>query len=95
MDFKTVYNRDFTIISILDKGVEIGSIELIQMSDAVFVENVFLVVEHRNKGHLREIIEYLSDQTIKCLPLPEHIPKFEHLGFKPYKHEGEDIYYIK
>lgn len=95
MEFKKVYERDFTIISIIDKNEEIGSIELIQESNAIFVENVFLSIGHRNRGHLREIIDYLSTTTIRCLPLAEHRAKFEHLGFKPYKQEGEDIYYIK
>lgn len=91
-----MYNRGFTIIKIQENGKECGAIEITKMDKDIFIENIFLQVENRNRGYLRQIINHLSAYgRLRCLPLPEHRCKFEHLGFKPYKQEGEDIYYMK
>lgn len=82
--------NDVTIYDVIENDQEIGSIEFIEKER--FLENVFLIPECRGKGYLRQIIDYFGKPLI-ALPLPQHIKKFEHLGFKIHAQIGEDIYY--
>ena len=68
---------------------QIGSIEY----SNGFIDNIYLDPKYRGKGYLRKIIEYFP-KPIELLPLPKHVEKFKHLGFKKHKQIGEDIYYI-
>lgn len=88
-DFKT-----FKIIDLLDPE-PIGSVEIIEEIGYNFIENIFLEKMYRNRGYLRKIIDYLkTSKPLVCLPLPEHLNKFKHLGFQEYERTGEDVYYI-
>ena len=79
------------IYKIYNKGTQIGSVEF--NADERYIENIYLDVQERGKGHLREIIEYFGKPLI-VLPLVQHIDKFRHLGFKLYETRGADNYYI-
>lgn len=68
---------------------QIGSVEYYNG----FIENIYLDPSYRGKGYLRKIIEYFP-KPIELLPLPEHVEKFKHLGFKKHKQIREDVYYI-
>ena len=70
---------------------QIGSVEF--ELETRYIQNIFLNKLYRNKGYLRKIIEYFGKPLI-ILPLKQHIQKFLHLGFIPYKTIGEDNYYI-
>lgn len=70
---------------------QIGSVEFDE--ERRYIENIYLTPEKRGRGHLREIIDYFGKPLI-VLPLPQHIDKFKHLGFKPYETIGSDNYYI-
>lgn len=73
------------------EGIQIGSVEFNQ--EDRYIENIFLNQNYRGKGYLRKIINYFGKPLI-ILPLPQHIDKFKHLGFKYYKTIGLDNYYI-
>lgn len=93
MDVKVITEPNFTILRFEEKD-EIGSVEVIKNTCYNFIENIYIKENYRHKGYFRKIIEYLKQRgTLRCLPLPEHRDKFEHLGFKIYAQEGEDIYY--
>ena len=79
------------IYKIYNKGTQIGSVEF--NADERYIENIYLDVQERGKGHLREIVEYFGKPLI-VLPLVQHIDKFRHLGFKLYETRGADSYYI-
>lgn len=87
-----------TLLKIYEKENEnesIGSVEIVPEMGYNFIENVFLNQNHRSKGYLRKIVDYLkSSGPLVCLPLPEHVEKFKHLGFKYHKSCGDDNYYI-
>lgn len=70
---------------------QIGSVEF--EPEERYIQNIFLNKVYRGKGYLRKIIEYFGKPLI-ILPLEQHIQKFLHLGFIPYKTIGEDNYYI-
>ena len=82
--------NEVTIYDVLEGNESIGSIEFIEKER--FLENVYLIPECRGKGYLRKIIDYFGKPLI-ALPLPQHIQKFEHLGFSFFKQIGEDKYY--
>lgn len=82
------FEKHDNIIRIYEEE-QIGSVEMIDN----YIENIFLSEKYRGQGYLRKIIEYLG-KPLTCLPLPQHIEKFKHLGFRPYKIDGDDIYYI-
>lgn len=78
-------------------------------SHYIYIENIFIQEKYRNRGYLRKIIDLLMQKEeykgyhIVCLPLPQHVEKFKHLGFTPfYKSQEEytvidtdtDTYYI-
>lgn len=79
------------IYRIYKNRIQIGSVEF--NADERYIENIYLDVQERGKGHLREIIEYFGKPLI-VLPLVQHIDKFRHLGFKFYETRGADNYYI-
>lgn len=70
---------------------QIGSVEF--NKEERYIENIYLSDKYRGKGYLRKIIEYFGKPLI-VLPLPQHIEKFKHLGFKHYKIIQDDHYYI-
>ena len=89
-----IIKMDYGFILRLSEQDTIGSVELIKNGDIIYIENIYLNTNYRCKGYLRKIINFLRPLgKLTCLPLPEHIEKFKHLGFKEYKKEGEDIYY--
>lgn len=79
------------IYKIYNKGTQIGSVEF--NADERYIENIYLDVNERGKGHLREVVEYFGKPLI-VLPLVQHIDKFRHLGFRFYETRGADNYYI-
>lgn len=74
---------------------QIGSIEIIEERDYTYIENIFLSEEFRRCGFLKKILNEFSAKPLKCLPLPQHRKKFEHLGFHTCEINGEDVYYIR
>ena len=75
--------------------VTMASIEMIEKKGYNYIENIFIDVKYRHRGYLRPIIDYLqkSYRKLICLPLPQHVEKFKHLGFTFYEQKGDDIYY--
>lgn len=81
-------------------NINIGSLEIFVKDDYVFIENIHVLPQYRGKGVLRCTLNMLLDtykKNIKCMPLPQHRVKFEHLGFNMdntihTKYE-EDIFY--
>lgn len=71
---------------------QIGSVEF--NPEEHYIENIYLVPECRGKGKLRKILDYFGKPLV-VLPLPQHIDKFVHLGFRPYKINRTDQYYIR
>ena len=79
------------IYRIYKNRIQIGSVEF--NADERYIENIYLDVNERGKGHLREIVEYFGKPLI-VLHRVQHIDKFRHLGFKLYETRGADNYYI-
>ena len=92
-----IYNclyGEIHIYDIVEDGKAIGSMEIIDEDDHIFLENIYIDEKYRGRGFLRECINYLNQKPIECLPLKEHRDKFKHLGFHKYKTEGTDVYYL-
>ena len=83
------------IYNIIEDNKIVGSMELIHEKDHIFLENIYLDKEYRGRGFLRESLKNFNTKPIVCLPLIQHRKKFKHLGFREYKTEGPDIYYIR
>lgn len=89
-----IKNENFTIYRIYLNDINIGSMEVIQEKDHIFLENIFIDIAYRGKHLLKRCLDFFN-QTIVCLPLPQHVEKFKHLGFKMYKQDELDTYYIR
>lgn len=86
---------NINIYDIIVNNDSIGSIEIEEGSNEHYIENIHFKQIHRGKGYLKDVLNKFNDRPLKCLPLREHRPKFEHLGFKVCDVEGEDIHYIR
>ena len=86
-----IQNNSYNVYRIYKDNKQIGSVEFYQ--EERYIENIYLDEKCRGKGYLRKILNYFG-KPLTCLPLPQHIDKFKHLGFIPYKNIDQDVYYI-
>lgn len=100
LKFRKKRYKGFTIIHGFmnqygNKSQDICAIEIVEKKDYNYIENIFIDIDYRNRGYLRPIIDYLRSiyGKLVCLPLPQHVEKFKHLGFTFYGQKGDDIYY--
>ena len=92
--------NEINIFSILDKGVEVGSVELIfnECENYIYIENICRLTKFKNNKYLSKVIKYLKDTyntEIRCLPLQKYRTYYESLGFVPYEQTNEDDIYYK
>lgn len=84
------------IFDIVEDGKELGGLELTVNNTHIFIDNIHLYERYRGKGYLKHIIQSVInefDLPILCVPLPNHIEKFKHLGFEFSHNIKEDNYY--
>ena len=92
--------KEFTetevVYDLLKDGQIVGSLELELRENECYIANIRKSLTYKGSKLLEEVINQLikNHNIITCLPLPKYRTYFEQLGFKIYKQEGEDIYYI-
>lgn len=93
IQLKCVFNT-CKIYNIIYNEQTIGGVELYDYNDHIYIENIYIDKEFRGHGLLREILKQFCVKPLKCLPLKQHVKKFEHLGFQVCEIQGSDIYYM-
>ena len=95
MIFEEIKQGKLLTIRVID-GLHIASVELTWKKSYVFIENIYIEKDYRQRGYFRKLVEHLETLgTLVCIPLPEHVEKFKHIGFTYLKSENGDNYYIK
>lgn len=88
---------NFSVYTILDEGIEVGSVELIE-DNTLYLEDIYRSQEYKGKGYLKQVINILKDKfkrDIECLPLNKYRSYYEELGFvEKQRNNEDDIYYI-
>ena len=92
--------KEFTetevVYDLLKDGQIVGSLELELRETECYIANIRKSSTYKGSKLLEKVINQLinNHNIITYLPLPKYRTYFEQLGFKIYKQEGEDIYYI-
>lgn len=87
------------IFHIFDKGINVGSVELIfQPTGHIYLENIKRNEKYKGNRYLEQVVKYLSkfNKPIGCLPLSKYRSYYEALGFQKYFEvaQTEDIFYV-